>query len=505
MPAQLRRLFAHLVMHCELKDPRKMWDQFVVPLSADYRRRHPLDVDVAVAVALKDIRNILGQMGKTLAECSLPEPREIAAPLQTSRELDREMAYDRDAEAEKAIAMRLEMYDQQAATYDEIVACVLANTPGAFFVDGPGGAGKTYLYTALLHRLRGEGLIALACAWSGIAAVLLAGGRTCHSTFGLPVPMPVDIVLSSIKAQSGRAEVLRRASIIVWDEAPMAPKEALEAVDVLLRDLTRIDAPFGGKVLVLGGDFRQVLPVMPHSSRPNIISHSLQAHPLWKQGHVQVRRLGKNMRAREDQAWREYLISVGDGLETVHDALGPFVIRLPEEIVAPSSWTHVDLVRFVFPDLAAAALRCATPGCRLEDRKYFCERAVLAPTNAQVDALNAEILKELDASTLSTYLSEDKTDAASTEEESHWPLDFLNSLTPTGMPPHELVLGPGALVMLLRNLDPDAGLCNGVRAIVVRCMPKLLDVLLVSGTGAGTRVYIPRISLAPKTLIFPLF
>ena len=74
--------------------------------------------------------------------------------------------------------------------------------------------------------------------------------------------------------------VLRKARLLVWDEAPMAPWEALECVDRLLRDLMEQDQPFCGKVLVLGGDFRQVLPVMPHSSREDIIGHSLKVHDL---------------------------------------------------------------------------------------------------------------------------------------------------------------------------------------------------------------------------------
>ena len=78
----------------------------------------------------------------------------------------------------------------------------------------------------------------------------------------------------------------------------MAPKEALQAVDDLLRDLMEEpDVPFGGKVLVLGGDFRQVLPVMPHCSREDVVSHSLKAHPLWLEGHVKVFRLNENQRA----------------------------------------------------------------------------------------------------------------------------------------------------------------------------------------------------------------
>ena len=164
------------------------------------------------------------------------------------------------------------MYPEQGAAFDEIVERVEAQQPGLFFIDGPGGCGKTFLYEALLHHVRGHGHIALACAWSGIATVLLEGGRTCHSRFGLPVPMPREDVTSSVKAQSARAEVLRQARLIVWDEAPMAPREALECVDMLLRDLLGNDLPFGGKVLVLGGDFRQVLLVMPHASRVQGIS-----------------------------------------------------------------------------------------------------------------------------------------------------------------------------------------------------------------------------------------
>ena len=202
--------------------------------------------------------------------------------------------------------------------------------PAFSFVDGPGGCGQTFLYEALLHHVRGQGHIALACAWSGIAAVLLEGGRTCHSRFGLPVPMPREGATSSIKAQSPRAELLRQARLIVWDEAPMAPREALECVDMLLRDLLQNDMPFGGKVLVLGGDFRQVLPVMPHVAREDVVGHSIKAHTLWKTGHVTVHSLATNMRACGDVEWREYLLKVGDGREPICDQISPFAISVPD-------------------------------------------------------------------------------------------------------------------------------------------------------------------------------
>ena len=66
---------------------------------------------------------------------------------------------------------------------------VLNKKSQVFFVDGLGGSGKTFLYKALLARLRSEGLIAIATATSGIAASILPGGRTAHSRFKIPIKL----------------------------------------------------------------------------------------------------------------------------------------------------------------------------------------------------------------------------------------------------------------------------------------------------------------------------
>ena len=110
--------------------------------------------------------------------------------------------------------------------------------------------------------------------------------------------MPREDVTSAITAQIARADVLRQARLIVWDEAPMAPREALECVDMLLRGLLANNLPSWGKVLVLGGDFRHVLFVMPHCAREDIVGQSIKAHNLWISGLVSVFSLATNMRAR---------------------------------------------------------------------------------------------------------------------------------------------------------------------------------------------------------------
>ena len=245
--------------------------------------------------------------------------------------------------------------------------------------------------------------------------MLLEGGRTCHSRLGLPVPMPREAVCSSIKAQSNRAEVLRRGRLLVWDEAPMAPWQALECVDMTLRDLTGIDFPFGGKVVVLGGEFRQVLPVMPHSTRADVVSHSIKAHELWLSGFVSIHHLSQNMRAREDSEWSKYLLEIGDDVVPVCEAVSPFAIRIPDNILAPPQWSFIDLVRHVFPGLSDAARQSVLPNCPVEVRNFFCERAILTATNAIADLVNDEILQEIYPSTHKTYYSVDDIDATTPE------------------------------------------------------------------------------------------
>jgi hypothetical protein len=241
-PPRLRTLLAHILLHCEIKSGKELWDAFADEMMYE-RQDQRKNEDAAKFLALRHVRAVLEQYGKTLKDFGLTMPNVDESALDNvHREAQKEKDYDKEEQRSKAVELRGQMYPEQAVAFDKIMDDVSNKSPGCYFIDGPGGAGKTFLYEALLHSVRGQGWIGLACAWSGIAAVLLQGGRTCHSRFGLPVPMPRDSVTSSIKAQSGRAALLKEARLILWDEAPMAPKEALEAVDVLLRDLCDHDS-----------------------------------------------------------------------------------------------------------------------------------------------------------------------------------------------------------------------------------------------------------------------
>jgi hypothetical protein len=127
--------------------------------------------------------------------------------------------------------------------------------------------GKTYLWKAITTKIRSAGKIVLAVASCGIVALLLEGGTTAHSRFHIPLNT-TDESTCDIKQHSDLAALLNKTSDILWDEAPMAHRNCFKALDKTLWDILRCTnensdkMPFGGMTVVLGGYFRQILPVV---------------------------------------------------------------------------------------------------------------------------------------------------------------------------------------------------------------------------------------------------
>ena len=151
--------------------------------------------------------------------------------------------------------------------YDLFMKVVDDRTCGIFFLDAPGGTGKTFVISLILAAIRSKNQIALAVASSGIAATLLEGGRTAHSALKLLINLlMVDKPTCSVTKNSATAKLMRECKIIIWEECMMVHKKALEAVDRTMQDLRRDSRRIGGPMILLFGDFRQTLPVIAKST-----------------------------------------------------------------------------------------------------------------------------------------------------------------------------------------------------------------------------------------------
>ena len=123
-------------------------------------------------------------------------------------------------------------------------------------------------------------------ASSGIAAQLLKGARTGHSRFKIPFSLN-GTSTCNITLQSEEAKLIQNTELILWDECPMMHRHAFEALDRTLRDIMgAIDpmnrnVPFGNKIIIFGGDFRQVLPVVKKGTQNDIVNASFCRSILW--------------------------------------------------------------------------------------------------------------------------------------------------------------------------------------------------------------------------------
>ncbi|PWZ34005.1 hypothetical protein Zm00014a_020355 [Zea mays] len=479
MPSALRRLFATILVYCEPSDVAVLWQKHLDAMSEDYQHRSQSKTHVEQMVLI-DIRNMLQSMGKDIKTfLLLPIIDTYDDAIGTAREVYEEESIEA---AVGDVALKDSLNEEQRVAYDKILSAVDTDQHGLFFVDGPGGTGKTYLYRVLLATLRSQGKIAVATATSGVAASIMPGGRTAHSRFKIPLTIDDGSVCSFTK-QSGTAELLRKASLIIWDEASMTKRQAVEALDNSMRDIMgRPELPFGGKTIVFGGDFRQVLPVVRKWSRAQVVASSLRMSYLWESmSHL---KLVSNMRAKNDPWFAEYLLRVGGGTE-VTNSDGD--IRLPDEVCVPYSGSDNDLdnlIDFVFPNLNE----------NMSDSTYITSRAILSTRNDWVDMINAKMIDRFQGE----HMVYHSFDSAMDDPHNYYPPEFLNTLTPNGLPPHVLKLKIGCPVILLRNIYPANGLCNGTRLVVRGFQRNSIDAEIVLGQYAGKRIFLPRIPLCPS-------
>ena len=361
------------------------------------------------------------------------------------------------------------------------------------------------MWKTLASALRSKGDIVLTVASNGIASLLLPGGRTAHSKFAIPVPT-LQNSTCNVNRGSELAELLKVSKLIIWDEAPMTHKFCFEALDKSLRDImsssNHAQSPFGGKVVVFGGDFRQIMPVIPRGSRYDIVNASINSSYLWQ--YCQVLKLTKNVRLQSHASnsnlkdltqFAEWLLFIGDGnLSDPND--GYVEIHIPDEFLITNFIDPIQaIVQSTYPNIVE----------NFKDEKFLESRSILASNIETIDEINDYILS-LIPSDEKEYLSSDSVDMSDIVDNS--PLEtitpeFLNKLKTSGLPNHNIKLKSGTPIMLLRNLDQSEGLCNGTRLIVTRLANHVIEAKIISGKNIGNLIYIPRMSLSPSQSPWP--
>jgi ATP-dependent DNA helicase PIF1 len=188
-----------------------LWRKHLDAMSEDYQHRSESKTHVDHMVLI-DIRNMLQSMGKDIK--TFPLPPIIDAyddAIGTAREVYEEESIE---PASAYLALKDSLNKEQMVAYDKIMSAIDTDQGGLFFVDGPGGTGKTYLYRVLIMTLRSQDKIAVATTTSGIVASIMSGSRTALSRFKIPLTID-DAVVCSFKKHSGTTDLLRKASLII--------------------------------------------------------------------------------------------------------------------------------------------------------------------------------------------------------------------------------------------------------------------------------------------------
>ncbi|XP_058763805.1 uncharacterized protein LOC131637240 [Vicia villosa] len=385
------------------------------------------------------------------------------------------------------------------------MSSVRAQKGGVFFLHGYGGTGKTYMWRTLASALRSKHDICLTVATSGIASLLLPGGRTAHSKFKIPVPT-MDNSTCKIEYDDDVAELLRQTKLIIWDEATMAHKHAFEALDRTLKDVMRTYGNskdvFGGKVVVFGGDFRQILPVVPRGSRSDIVHAAINASYIWRD--VQVLTLTQNMRLqsgpndhekKEIAEFSKWLLKIGEGkLSEPNDGFADIELP-PELLITDYDDPVVAIVNNTYPDFKK----------NYQSNDYLKSRAILASTLEVVDQINNHVLDLMPGEIKDYYSSNtvDKSEIHDTNVVDILIPEFLSSLSTSGLPNHHIKLKVGTPVMLMRNIDQSEGLCNGTRVMITKMANHVIEARVMVGKGYGNLVYIPRMDMSPSQSPWP--
>ena len=283
----------------------------------------------------------------------------------------------------------------------------------------------------------------------------------------------------------------------------MLDKRYYELLDQTLRSLADENNKgkmFGGKVVLVSGDFRQLLPVIKRSKRAMIVDKTLKKSYLWNKTVMTQLSLKENMRVKREiekypgnvefhnqlRQYEKWLLKLGDGTATsVKEQGEEKIIEVPEHMCRQS---ELEVIQEVFDDFEA----------NYHNKDYLKQRMILGSKNEYVDNINEDIVNKIPGDTHEfksvDTIDEDKSKNMLSEES----LNMLPAIS--GIPRHKLELKENTVVILLRNMNLKAGHCNGTRYIIkkIGTYRLILEKLNCEHGDLNSTLILPRIPCKSK-------
>jgi hypothetical protein len=505
----LRLMFCMILLHSPPSLPQGLMDEFIDVLSDDlmYKLEHTYRIanptsDHRYSLCYFLLQQIIARHNKTLDGVGLTDATwyDCFWDLFQNETAQEEQQRIRN-HAQLFLDMSERLNADQTVIFEAVINMVDQQQPGLIYIDGPGGCGKTYLMNSMIHYLISSDILVTTVASSGVAGLMLVEGMTAHSRF--KIPLDLDQSSNCIwRPRAASTQRLRDTTIIIWDEISMQSKYAVEAIDRAFQDLMEDKRPFGGKIVIFGGDFRQTLPVVPGGSILDQADKCMINSPIWN--HVTTFHLTENLRlintdhpdsSRINRDFYNWLLSVGNGsnqtemTSNIDLAFGTVFKHLDPVIVAHKA------IHTAYGDMESV-IAGGDPETLTD---YFGSRLILAPLNADISMVNSLCLSRFHGPIFTSHsinlmMNEDD----GTESDEAIPEEVLRTFSLPGFPDAEIQLKIGIPLILLRNLDLKSGLSNGTRMLLLEVKSNALRCRILTGCCIGDKVSIPKIKLIHK-------
>jgi len=351
-----------------------------------------------------------------------------------------------DVYEEKKFTKKKAMTIAKSLGVEQKRALELARKGHNLFITGGAGTGKTFILKEIIRELEDKGKHVAVTASTGVATVNL-GGCTIHSYLGCNDETNWEQLQESNKAKTeaqrkNECKRFRETEVIVLDEISMICGDEFDMVNKHLCNRLKRSNAFAGKQVILCGDFLQLPPVVREGEKQPEALFAFQSS-CWQELHLEIINLKKIYRQTN---------------ERFHKALNDIRMgRFREKYVR------------LFDE-------CAEP----KGRALKHVPTQLYPTRKQVDQLN---LEKLDNSPNQIYRYQGQWAPKKMKQE-NWQKKYGQFFIADSL----LKLKKGALVLVIADLDTEAGVVNGTQAIVTEATTERIGIKITGGPAKNRRL-----------------